>query len=115
MAPIPVRLKSMRLPVLFALAASLLLCALAASAAEKPARLGLCASCHGENGHATASGTPNLAAQDLDYMRNAIKQYQSGARDVPVMRAATGMVNAAELEQVLAWYAQAPARETTTP
>jgi hypothetical protein len=31
------------------------------------------------------------------------------------MRAATGMVNAAELEQVLAWYAQAPARETTTP
>ena len=115
MAPIPVRLKSMRLPVLFALAASLLLCALAASAADKPARLGLCASCHGENGHATASGTPNLAAQDLDYMRNAIKQYQSGARDVPAMRAATGMVNAAELEQVLAWYAQAPARETTTP
>lgn len=102
----------MRLSVLFALAASSLLCALRASAVERPTRLGLCAGCHGENGRATAPATPNLAGQNLDYMRNAIRQYQSGARDMPAMRAATGMVNAAELEQVLAWYAQAPLRET---
>ena len=93
----------------FALAAALLLST--AHAADKPARLGLCASCHGENGHATTPGVPNLAGQNLDYLRNAIKLYQSGARDVAAMRAAAGMLSAAELERVLEWYAQAPARE----
>ena len=88
-----------------ALAATLLMCG--ANAAEKPARLGLCASCHGEEGRAVAPLTPNLAGQNLDYLRRALKQYQSGARDVPAMRAAAGMLSPAELERVLAWYAQA--------
>jgi cytochrome c553 len=34
-----------------------------------------------------------------------VQQYQSGARDVPAMRAASAMLNAAELDQVLQWYA----------
>jgi cytochrome c553 len=39
-------------------------------------------------------------------------QYQSGARDVAAMRAAAGMLNATELDQVLQWYsAQRPAAE----
>jgi len=86
-----------------------------ANAAEKPARLGLCASCHGEDGHAIAPVTPNLAGQNLDYLRSAIAQYRSGARDVPAMRAAVGMLSAAELEHVLAWYAQTPARSSAGP
>jgi cytochrome c553 len=74
-----------------------------------PVRLGLCAACHGERGIATAKTIPNLAAQNIDYLRNALIQYQSGARDVAAMRAATAMLNAAELEQVLQWYsAQSP-------
>ena len=103
----------MRLSPVIALAATLLLSV--ASAAEKPARLGLCASCHGENGHAIAPATPNLAGQNLDYLRSAIKQYQSGARDVPAMRAAVGMLDAAEIERVLAWYAQAPVSTSAAP
>ena len=98
----------MRLSLATALAAIALMCA--ANAAEKPARLGLCASCHGEDGHAVAPITPNLAGQNLDYLRSAVRQYQSGARDVPAMRAATGMLSPAELERVLMWYAQMPAR-----
>ena len=98
----------MRLPPLLALAATVLLPA--AQAAEKPLRLGLCAACHGEDGHALAPLTPNLSGQNLDYLRSAVRQYQSGARDVPAMRAALGMLDAAELERVLAWYAQTPAR-----
>lgn len=97
----------MRLSPATALAATVLMCA--ANAAEKPARLGLCASCHGEDGHATAPATPNLAGQNLDYLRSAVRQYQSGARDVPAMRAALGMLGAADLERVLVWYAQSPA------
>ena len=99
----------MRLPCPLAFAAILNFCALPVPAAEKPARLGLCASCHGEDGRALAPVTPNLAGQNLDYLRSAVLQYQSGARDVPMMRAALGMLGAADLERVLAWYAQVPA------
>jgi cytochrome c553 len=103
----------MRLPCSLALAAILTFCALPTLAAEKPARLGLCASCHGEDGHALAPATPNLAGQNLDYLRSAVRQYQSGARDVPAMRAALGMLGAADLERVLMWYAQTPVVSAT--
>jgi cytochrome c553 len=93
-----------------ALAAALLLAALQVHAAEKPPSLSLCASCHGEDGHAMTPGVPNLAGQNLEYLRNAIKLYQSGARDVAAMRAAAGMLAPAELDRVLQWYAQTPAR-----
>jgi cytochrome c553 len=81
-----------------------------ATAQTPPQRLGLCASCHGERGRATTGSVPNLAGQNLDYLRSALKQYQSGARDVPAMRAAASMLNTAELDQLLQWYAaQTPA------
>jgi cytochrome c553 len=72
--------------------------------APQPARLGLCAACHGVNGHANMPGVPNLAGQRLDYLRQALQQYRDGRRDVPVMRAAIGPVNAAELDQLARWY-----------
>jgi cytochrome c553 len=107
------RRASMRRIRLLALAALPLLSA--AHAVDKPARLGLCASCHGENGHATTPGVPNLAGQNLEYLHNAIKLYQSGARDVAAMRAAAGMLAPAELDQVLEWYAQTPAPGAAPP
>lgn len=61
---------------------------------------------------ATAPSIPNLAGQNLDYLRNALIQYQSGARDVAAMRAAAAMLNAAELDQVLRWYAAQPSTES---
>jgi cytochrome c553 len=73
-----------------------------------PQRLGLCAACHGERGIASGPSIPNLAGQNLDYLRNALVQYQSGARDVPAMRAAAAMLNAADMDQVLRWYAAQP-------
>ena len=73
-----------------------------------PQRLGLCAACHGERGVATGQTIPNLAGQNLDYLRNALIAYQSGARDVPAMRAAAAMLNAADLDEVLRWYAAQP-------
>lgn len=79
------------------------------AALPRPARLGLCAACHGANGHASMPGAPNLAGQRLDYLREALKQYRDGRRDVPVMRAAIGPVSAAELDHLARWYsAQSP-------
>lgn len=87
----------------------------AAAAQTPPQRLGLCAPCHGERGIASAKTIPNLAGQNLDYLRNALLQYQSGARDVAAMRAAAGMLKASELERVLQWYAAQPAGAPAAP
>jgi len=70
----------------------------------KPARLGLCAACHGEDGVAKIPGAPHLAGQKLDYLREALRQYRDGRRDIPVMRAATGPLTDAELDQLAQWY-----------
>ena len=78
-------------------------------ALAKPSRLGLCAACHGETGTAVVPGAPNLAGQRLDYLRQALKDYRDGRRDVPVMRAAVGPLDAAELDALARWYsAQTP-------
>ncbi|HEV2541005.1 MAG TPA: c-type cytochrome [Frateuria sp.] len=94
--------------------AALLAAALPAFAAApaRPARLGLCAACHGETGIAQMPGAPNLAGQRLDYLRNALAQYRDGRRDVAVMRAAIGPVSDAELDALARWYsAQVPAAQ----
>ncbi|PXV59558.1 Cytochrome c553 [Dyella jiangningensis] len=71
---------------------------------SKPARLGLCAACHGETGMAQIPGAPNLAGQKLDYLREALKQYRDGRRNVPLMRAAIGPVSDADLDELARWY-----------
>lgn len=95
----------MRLLALAALAAFFYCAAAAAQTPSKPARLGLCAACHGENGMARQKATPHLAGQDVDYLKVALAAYRSGARDVPVMRAAVGALTPAELDELAAWYA----------
>jgi cytochrome c553 len=90
------------LPVLFALLPSL---APAGSPPAKPARLGLCAACHGETGNATQPGIPHLAAQDRDYLAAALRQYKSGLRSAPAMRAAAGALSDADIDALAAWYA----------
>jgi cytochrome c553 len=81
----------------------------------RPARLGLCAACHGENGMATMPGAPNLAGQRPDYLRQALRQYRDGCRDIAVMRAATGPLSEAELDQLAAWYAAQVPRPQAIP
>ncbi len=87
-------------------------CSASAAAAPpaKPARLGLCAACHGETGVARMAGAPNLAGQRLNYLRAALAHYRDGSRDVAVMRAAIGPLSAAELDELARWYSvQTPA------
>lgn len=81
----------------------------------KPARLGLCAACHGEEGRARIPGVPNLAGQDVVYLLNALHDYKTGARDVAVMRAATGPLSESEMQQLAHWYASLPACTPNAP
>lgn len=98
-----------------ALSALVFASAAVAQTPAKPARLGLCASCHGESGRALMKGTPHLAGQDLDYLKSALAAYRSGTRDVAVMRAAVGALSPAELDDLAAWYAAQPAAQPTVP
>ena len=75
-----------------------------AQSPAKPARLGLCAGCHGENGIALARGVPHLAGQDRDYLVAALGQYRSGERSAAAMRAATGALSAADIAALADWY-----------
>lgn len=91
-------------PLLFVALSSL------AQTPAPPARLGLCAACHSASGHADMPGVPNLAGQRLDYLRDALKQYRDGRRDIPVMRAAIGPINDVELDALARWYSEQPAQ-----
>ena len=92
------------------LTAVLFLASLSAFAA-KPARLGLCAACHGETGIAQIPGAPHLAGQKADYLREALRQYRDGRRKAPIMQAAIGPVSEADLDELARWYSeQAPVK-----
>lgn len=91
--------------VLFALAP----CAFAQGASlPRPAQLGLCAACHGEDGHARIPGAPNLAGQPYDYLLRALREYRNGERKVPVMRAAAGPLGEKDMQALAHWFAAQP-------
>ena len=96
------------LPVSLVLPALLFATATPAQAPQKPARLGLCAACHGESGVATAPGIPHLAAQDRDYLASALRQYRSGERTASAMRAAAGALSDADIDALADWYSAQP-------
>ncbi|MBS0383307.1 MAG: cytochrome c [Proteobacteria bacterium] len=77
----------------------------------RPAQLGLCAACHGEDGHARIPGAPNLAGQPYAYLLQALQAYRDGGRKVPVMRAATGPLTPKDVQALAQWYAaQSPCK-----
>ena len=76
-----------------------------------PAQLGLCAACHGEDGHARIPGAPNLAGQPYRYLLQALHEYRSGERNVPVMRAAAGPLSEKDMQALAHWFAaQSPCK-----
>ena len=71
----------------------------------RPAQLGLCAACHGEDGHARIPGAPHLAGQPYPYLLQALHGYRDGTRRVPVMQAAAGPLTEKDMQALAHWYA----------
>ena len=99
-----------RMPGFFPLAvlsAALAFASAAAAAAPpaRPAKLGLCAACHGEDGRSRAPGTPHLAGQDEAYLRLALAAYRSGARRAAPMNAVAGTLQPRDIAELARWYA----------
>ena len=76
----------------------------------RPAKLGLCASCHTESGWSRTPGTPHLAGQDERYLRESLQAYRDGRRQAGTMTAVAGTLTADDIAALAAWYAAQPPR-----
>lgn len=79
-----------------------------ALAAPRPAKLGLCVACHGDDGVSRAPGTPHLAGQDRIYLARALGDYRGGKRQHVPMTSLANALQPADIEAMAAWYASQP-------
>ena len=68
----------------------------------------ICSTCHGLDGKATTGGnsaiTPNITAQQKNYLIAKLKDYKSLKIDHPQMSLIAQMLNDEDIENVSEWY-----------
>lgn len=73
-------------------------------------KVAMCQGCHGIPGWRTAYPevyrVPKIAGQHQVYLVNALKDYKSGARTHPSMRAIAASLSDADMANLAAYYAQ---------
>ena len=74
----------------------------------RPARLGLCVSCHGDSGRSTTRGTPHIGGQDEAYLVSSLQAYRNGSRKAAPMNSIANMLPPKEIAALAAWYARQP-------
>jgi len=77
---------------------------MAADIAAGKSRAAQCAACHGPDGHAVAPQTPNLAAQDEDYLAQQLKDFRSGARQNETMSVIAKPLSDMEIANLAAYF-----------
>ncbi len=80
----------------------------APAAVAKPAQLGLCAACHGENGTSRVPGTPHIGGQDELYLKNSLLAYRDGDRKSSAMNAISNALQPKDIDDLARWYARQP-------
>ena len=69
-----------------------------------------CMPCHGSDGLGRGTGAfPKLAGQRIEYLRNALAAYASGARNSGIMQPIAASLKTNEIEEVAQYYARLPA------
>lgn len=71
----------------------------------RPAKVDICAVCHGETGYAVVPVAPNLAGQRADYMQRALRKFRSGQRDGDGMNAVARTLSDADIIELSTWFA----------
>lgn len=90
------------------LLAALLLAPLAQAAdvaAGKQKAAELCAACHQPDGNSTNPQYPVLAGQHADFLRKALKDYQTGTRNNAIMAGLAKPLTKADIANLSAWFA----------
>jgi len=105
---------------LMTLAAAMLLPAIAAAQAAAPVgdpqkgaqKVQMCQGCHGIVGWRTAYPevykVPKIAGQHPAYIVAALKEYKSGSRSHPSMKAIAASLSDADMADIAAYYNQVP-------
>lgn len=75
-----------------------------ASPVAKPAKLGQCVACHGEDGRSRVRGTPHLAGQDETYLINALNAYRDGKRQAQPMNSLANTLQPRDIAALAKWY-----------
>ena len=75
----------------------------------KPAKLGQCVACHGENGRARIPGAPHLSGQDEAYLVLAINAYRNGSRRAQPMNSIANTLQPRDIAALARWYSRQPA------
>ncbi len=73
-----------------------------------------CAGCHDLRGRGAAPGIPHLAAQVDEYLIDSLRAYREGKRFHAALQDMTAHMSAAEIRDVVAYYASLPPIEDTT-
>jgi cytochrome c553 len=93
-------------------AAGLLLATQAAVADGDPAagkdKAQACAACHGANGISTSDQFPILAGQYKDYLIQALREYQKGGRNNPIMKGMAANLSDQDIQDVAAYFSSLP-------
>ncbi len=69
-----------------------------------------CDRCHGVDGNSTDPRMPALAGQRAEYLEKVLHAYRAGERKSPQMAAMSGVLTAADVENLAAYYARQKAR-----
>lgn len=65
-----------------------------------------CISCHGKQGYTVNQQWPNLAGQNSLYLIKQLKDYQTGARQNPVMEVIANELNSQQIKDVARYYSE---------
>jgi cytochrome c553 len=87
-----------------------LVLASAAAQADGQAKSQVCSACHGPDGNSTNPIWPNLAGQNASYIVAQLQAYKSGSRSDPSMSPMVANLEAADMEEIAAYYAAQPPR-----
>lgn len=74
-----------------------------------------CAACHGPTGISAAPIYPHLAGQHASYIVRALKDYQSGARQNPIMQPMAAPLSERDMEDLAAYYSAQDGLVTPEP
>lgn len=67
-----------------------------------------CAACHGPDGNSSISLYPRLASQYEDYLRKVLRDYQTGARQNPIMKGMATPLSEQDVADLAAYFASQP-------
>lgn len=69
-------------------------------------KVATCGACHGRDGNSGIAANPKLAGQGAKYLYKQMKDFQSGARQNPIMQAQLSGYSDQDLKNIAAYYAQ---------